>query len=346
MVSSIDHYTVYCLLGLARNEISRNPPDSKQSVFYYEEAINNGASLTLSDWYQYSYALILNGEEKSADKVISRLSGYPDDAKTLWWKHRIAKAKGHYSDALSIFEFYSKQRDSVMSARVAQSLYRAESDYYAEEARESERAIVSMKKTLISLVSLLALMTIIVVLIWQKKQLKAKEQRMELELKLSQMRDLLDIAKQDEFERDEKEKRLSNLRLAFVKQYKEQFAKIGKLFNTNFDISFTMDTELRNQVKEILSEISSSENQNRFEDRLNHDLDGIMLKLRSDFPDFDESCFRMTSFLIVGFKDSTIAAMMNENPSTIRTRKSRLKKKILETPTTNKELYELFLNNK
>ena len=341
LVSSIDHYTVYCLLGLARNEISRNPPDSKQSVFYYEEAINNGASLTLSDWYQYSYALILNGEEKSADRFISRVNGYPDDAKTLWWKYSIAKAKGKFSDALSVFEKYSLQRDSIMSARVAQSLYRAESDYYASEARETERTVSYLRQTLFSLLSIVILIAVIVVLLWQKKQLKAKEQRAELEKKLEQLQDLLN----NESERCDQDEQLSNLRRAFVSMYQKQFAKIGALYNTNLEISFNMDKDLRNQVIDILDEISSGEKQPLFEERINHDLDNIMIKLRTDFPELDESSFRLLSFIIVGFKDTSIATIMNDNNSTIRTRKSRLKEKVLSKQSPNAGLYELFLSN-
>ena len=97
-------------------------------------------------------------------------------------------------------------------------------------------------------------------------------------------------------------------------------------------------------VEAIFSEIAGGKKQQKkFEARINADLDNIIKKLRTDFPSFDDDTIRLLSYVIVGFKDSTIATILNDNPSTLRTRKSRLKQKILDTPTENTSLYKAFL---
>ena len=344
VAGKVKEYAAVSLLERAINELTRESANPQLSVALFEKARSDGAAFTLTDWYQYTYALLLNGDDKTADRYYNQLKHYPDDARTLWWKYSIAKAKGQYPDALSIFEKYSWKRDSIMSARVAQSLYRAESDYYASEAQEANRRISTLRTTLIFSLSIIGLCMIILIIVWQGKRMKDKAERLDLENKLSQMEELIEMTKQSDAERSIKEEHLKDLRLSFVNMYRQQFAKMGALYNTNLDISFNLEERLKEQVKAIMEELSAGETQQaRFEKRIDRDFDNIMTKLRSDFPKFDESSFRLLSYVIAGFKDSSIAVILNDNYSSVRTRKSRLKHTILEASTPNKPLYEIFL---
>ena len=344
VIGNVKEYAAVVLLRKAINELTSEPSNPELSVELFEKARSYGAVLSLSDWYEYTYALLLSGKDKAANGFYNQLKSYPDDARTLWWKYRIEKEKGQYDEALSIFEKYSWKRDSIMSARVAQSLYRAESDYYASEAQESKRRVTSLRTTLILSLSFFGLSMIILILVWQGKRMKDKVERLDMESRLSQMEEFLEMTKQSDAERNIKEEQLKDLRLSFVNMYRQQFAKIGALYNTNIDISFNLEERLKDQVKAIMEEISAGEAQQaKFEKRIDRDFDNIMTKLRSDFPKFDEASFRLLSYVIAGFKDSSIAVIMNDNYSSVRTRKSRLKHAILEASTPNKPLYELFL---
>ena len=69
----------------------------------------------------------------------------------------------------------------------------------------------------------------------------------------------------------------------------------------------------------------------------------IVLKIRADFPELSEVSIRLLCLIISGFKDPAIATIMNKSISAVSTRKSRLRKQILEADTPNHELYEAFL---
>ena len=46
-----------------------------------------------------------------------------------------------------------------------------------------------------------------------------------------------------------------------MNMYRQQFAKMGALYNTNLDISFNLEERLKEQVKAIMEELSAGETQ-------------------------------------------------------------------------------------
>lgn len=195
---------------------------------------------------------------------------------------------------------------------------------------------------LVSIVISLLLLSILLFFLWRQNALKQKLS--ELELDLSEARRLKELS--------DSEKRdiaglLYSLRVKYASMYQDQFSQIGKLFDKNLDYASVLNkghNEFMSKVRDVLSTISNdTSGQNSFEERLDTTLDGIMTKLRKDFPFFNERTFRLLSFIIAGFEPSTIAAIMNENASSVRSRKSRLKQQILSSDSPNKELYEMFL---
>ena len=130
--------------------------------------------------------------------------------------------------------------------------------------------------------------------------------------------------------------------------YRAQFSRIGEYYGKSAYVNI-MYNEQRDEyvelVRSIMDELSSPEKNNgRFESRLNRDFDDVMFKIRKDFSGFEENSFRLLSYMVAGFKDSIIARIMNEKNTTVRVRKSRLRKLILESDSSNIELYRLFFS--
>ena len=339
------HYECRALKGLASNSINKSPLEPGAAIKYFDEAISRGAVLSAAELYRYAYALILDGKEGAADKILDRLEGIPVDVGTYWWKYSIAKEKHDYAGALELFETYSTKRDSLINARLAQSLYRAESEHYAATAQEAKHHTERLRLLLLLILVSSCLSLFIFYLLRQRGKMKEKIARDELERKLSEAYSLVELTKrQSESYKKEEEEKLLRLRSSFASMYQSQFARMGRLFGTNLDISIHTMASQKETVEAIFSEIASGKKQQKkFEARINADLDNIIKKLRTDFPSFDDDTIRLLSYVIVGFKDSTIATILNDNPSTLRTRKSRLKQKILDTPTENTSLYKAFL---
>lgn len=338
-------YKIFAITGLANNAINENPLRPQDAVKNFEKAVSLGATLSANDMYRYAYALILDGKRERADNILNRAAGIPVDVGTYWWKYCIAKEKQDYAGALELYEYYSSQRDSLINALLAQSLYRAESEHYAAEAQATKHQSERLSFILVFVLSSSCLLLLVFVFYWQNRKIQERLVRNELEQKIADAQALVDIASQKSERFREEEEKLVNLRSSFASMYQSQFARIGNLVNSNLDISIHLiDESIKKAFSDIYSEISSGVKQQRkFEARINADLDNIITKIRADFPSFDDDTIRLLCYVIVGFKDSAIATILNENNSTIRTRKSRLKKTILETPTENIDLYRAFL---
>lgn len=95
---------------------------------------------------------------------------------------------------------------------------------------------------------------------------------------------------------------------------------------------------------------ANNEEFGKFEELLNTRMNGVMEKLRSDFPEFQERDYRILGYSFAGFKDSTISILLHLNPSTLRSQKSRLKEKIRHSDTKYsaflKPLCQVFVANK
>ncbi len=195
-------------------------------------------------------------------------------------------------------------------------------------------------------ISLLSLALIALFYFRMKYRLLQKYSLMEQQFSNAQhMIELVKIEASSEIQTTED--KLLSLRSSFAKMYQGQFAMIGELYNKEMSLSIVFDKGRQayaDKVTEIMSEIGDGiEQQKQFEARIDRDLDQIMSKLRSDFPVFSEESFRLLSYCIVGFHTNVIASVMNVDPGTIRTRKSRLRKKVLSANSPNQALYEAFL---
>lgn len=335
------------LIGRAENYLSWHPEEASRAVSLFEEASQKGQCFSLVNWFQYCYALQLSGRRSEASTLFNRLEPYAADASALWWKYCITKSWGDNTNALVYFEQYSQTRDSLVKAKLAQSLYKAErehANYLAEKANNKATRIKSQLLFTV-IVGLFALITM--VLLGQRRRVKAKMEKEELAQKCNAAEEMLSLLHEQDEDRVKAEETIRNLQVSFATMYQNQFSQIGRLYNTNLDISLLADKgaqQYASLVSSVFSEISSKKQSQRdFEDRINHDLDNIMLKLRNDFPKFDEKTFRFLSYIIVGFKNPTIAAILNEKITTVSTRKSRLKQEIYSHPTPNTTLYKAFI---
>ena len=63
----------------------------------------------------------------------------------MWWKYATKKAQGDYFQALDCFEKYAQQQDSYINSILAQSLYKAEGEYYSKLKDASEKAAIMVK---------------------------------------------------------------------------------------------------------------------------------------------------------------------------------------------------------
>lgn len=336
----------YALLGRAENEIVKDNPDAEAAVALFENAYREGAPFTPLDLYQYAYALILDNKPDAADRLISRLENNAPDVQSVWWKYAIERKRGNDIKALSYYEEYANLQSSYISSLLAQSLFKAEKSFYLtqKEKAESRTAILSLS-LLVSILTL-SLVILIIIAITANKRNRIERERDVLAQRINEIQSLLETIKSEKKGEDYSQEQ-SSLQTVYVTLFREHFSEIGKLIGTNLEYSLKMDEIQRKYLKyinHILAEISSDEGKNKhFEARVNRAFDNVIQKIRSDFPEMSDDSIRMLCFVIAGFKDPTIATIMNRSLTAISTRKSRLKKQIVESESPNLELYKSLL---
>jgi len=81
----------------------------------------------------------------------------------------------------------------------------------------------------------------------------------------------------------------------------------------------------------------------QLENTVNEYNDDVMLKLRNDIPGIKESDYKLLCYIIIGFSNRFISILLDEKPQNIATRKSRLRTKIINCDSKNRDIFFEFL---
>ncbi|MBO7643623.1 MAG: hypothetical protein J6S62_01490 [Bacteroidales bacterium] len=344
LIDPTSRFYPQALVGLANNEVFKENFDASRAVSYFKEAQELGAWFSADMYYQYAYALLHNGQLEQSNSLLGRLKDVPDNVKTLFWKYLIARDKGDFEQALSLLEKYRKESGEFVIMQQSQSAYKSVSDYYSTLSRQSEEK--ATKVMLLSVIGVLGLLSLVLVFIIlkQRQLILVREERDELEKNNRELTQALYELKACEKD-DTLNKELAEQKWkSYIKMYRRQFATLGKLYGKDVRKS-VLPEQLETIVIDIFHELSDREARyGDFEQRLNKDLDNIMLKYRTDFPQETKEHYRFVSLIFAGFKDPAIAAILGENTSGISSKKTRLKKRVLEKETPNKDFYSVFFD--
>ena len=331
-------------LGLASNVVFKENFDAARAVGLFKKAEESGVVFYPDIYYQYAYALLCNGQRKQCDSLLNRLSGIPGDVKTTWWKYLIAKKRGDTRRALDLLEQYRKESREFVRMQQSQSAYKSVSDYYSTLSKRSEEKATMV--TLLSVIAFLVLLALVLtfIILKQRQLLLVKEERDELEKNNREMtRALEELNASKEDDSANKEQTEAKWK-SYIKMYRQRYAALGKLYGKDLRKS-VLPEQLETYVTDLFHELSDREARyGDFEQRLNKDLDNIMLKYRTDFPQETKEHYRFVSLIFAGFKDPAIAAILGENTSGISSKKTRLKKRVLEKETPNKDFYSVFFD--
>lgn len=343
----------------ADNEIKRGKPDFEKVVQWFEVAISHSAHMNIENYYEYAYALAKVGNAQGSSSIIRQLDTYPKDAHASYFLCEIAKNDGEYEDAFKYLKTYMAQSDSVVRHQLEQSVYKAQTDKLQYESRILQ---IRQKIAVISIILGLALLVaigVIIVLRFRERRDSLVQRNETLALMYDESQRMLDSIKAENemrlasFEERNRmtERKLSHLRSSFAKMYQNQFLAIGKMLDYNSNdadaVYETARSEYADKAKQILESIKNEKGSRRaFEEMVNSELDGIMAKLRADYPSFTDYDFQFLSYVIVGFDATTRSILLNSTKNSMRALKSKLIKEIISNPTDNLELYKTFIGPK
>lgn len=142
-----------------------------------------------------------------------------------------------------------------------------------------------------------------------------------------------------------KDGEIEALKDEFAADYKTQFETIGTLIEQ----AMGPKSEQRKQegllaaAQQAVGKFTDPAKQREREERIDRRAEGVMTHLREDFPNFKEQDFQLLSFVIIGFDATLISIILDINPGTFYTRKSRLRDRIYTSGSAHIEQYRRWI---
>lgn len=357
------------LMNQALSYLWRDVPEPGRSVELFVKAVNDfNGSPTPRDYCAYAFALELLGDSETADSVISQLEaqGCPSDVLDVW-RYRFCRNRGEYKEALGLLEQSVKNRDEEVFATVNQSVALVQSDYYEAKSLSLEKDIKIQRLgkwvSVLSCLLLAAAFAEILSILMRKWKRQMEEMavindevsqrlRETLSLKEEHERSLETLALENEMASkkiEELSRELSSsndgrlvsaLRNKYVRAYKSQYQQLNDLCRQYWEASRLSKggkDKIYSEVKRIVA-VLDEQNESRLEAMIDEGLDGIMTKLRAAMPGTSERDFRFIAFIILGFDAKTIARVMNYNVSSVYTKRSNIKERLLSLEFDGKDI--------
>lgn len=360
---STSRLALYAMEDLVSNDLYQEKQDVERDLELLEYVAEHRGNLSLESYYEYAYLLLLAGKESEAENILSQLSNREANGKTMEIRYRIAECKGQNEEALALLKSMLSHQNDVVKKKLAQSVFKAQSDYYRLTAEVSEqKSTISNQRSIIILITGLMIIALLYVIFMKRKStlirekdrltqaVEESERLLETvrnranEEKSEREKDILDLKSRNEREQD----KIKDLREMYVALYQKRFSEIGKYYDAASShrlesIKEKAYHDVISSTQALFEEIASgSEGQKKFEARINADLDDIVSKIRSDFPKLKDDDIRFICYLIVGFDTSTISFLMDISKENVRVKKHRLREKLNGYSGPNETLYRLF----
>lgn len=345
-LSSPPHDTVVLaehLFNIARYSLFRPEPDPRQSVAMFQKAVDEyGGKPSAIDYASFAYALDNIGCHRAADSIFSQLEERVNGSVPLMiWKYRMLKHRGKFHEALNMLEQSVVLQEESLNATLNQSVTQAQSDYFKakSEMMEKDHDIQILVRWIVVLLSVIGLFVVISAYMHGKRKWTRRMSEMsmineEVSSRLSKEHDAL----------SDKELALRNLRRKYVSTYKRQYSQLNDLCVEYWETAGSGKEKERiyAKVKRLVSVIDDC-NQKQLERMIDENLDGIMGKLRADLPDATDNEFRFIALNILGFDAKTIARVMGYTVQSVYTKRARMRAKISEIVSENKDFYLDFI---
>lgn len=329
-----DALSLKAMVLQADNAVERPFPDYPSARSLYERVLQTDRNtLSNESFFRYALCLVKTDARQDAERLLVVLDTWTPTADMLRLRAGIALELGEKDRAVQLLTELSKMQDLQTRAREP-LLFKAQSEHYRLAAELSDRTSrIYRQRIWLLLTGLLLAASLAAILFLRYRQ---RQQR--------QTDRLIAAAEESRRMLEEQSRGAESHRKLFASLYQSQFATIGRL--TEPFVSDGRIGEFKAQAGKayserldtILREITNSRSK-EFERRLDRDLDGIVSRLRTDFPQFREQDIRFLCYLMAGFETSTIAFLTDMSKGNVRVRKHRLRSTIAESQSPYKAFY-------
>lgn len=315
--------------------LSLTDPDYSKAMDLFSSAIDAGTRFyDLSQIYAYAYLLRRFGRSEGSYALLK--NNPPTETKEryyyYYWKHREHVFNNDYKAAYKDLWLAFNARDSLIERRYDLSASNAQRTKL-EALNEAKLISLQSQKRQMAIISLIcvifALLASLVYLLYQKTKQESREKIEKMNMVLDSLKDQL---------LDKKHSDKSKAKFAFLGEIYEEVYRVSE--KSEIDGAFI--TTLGSRFGDLRSNKNAREN---FERMIDKEMDDVMTRFRNDCPGLTEQEYHMASLFFAGFDNTTVMIIMGISTlENVRTKKRRLKKKLLENYSQIGEHYVSILN--
>lgn len=294
---------------------------------------------TAAGYCTRAQTFLLRNRPDSARRCLQRAETLDPDNDVLpmieYTAYRVETRAGRYRDAARMIDRFIFLNDSLTRTALQASAGMIERDYFRERAAFADFRMQNRRlgERLVAAVVLLLLLIAGLIL---RQRIRLHKERNERYLLLvreaeAEYRNLARSLQQ----RDRDEARMKGL-------IASRFDIVDRLGKTLYERENTVSGQavMTREVKRIIE--GFAENGDMLQE-LEHIVDmahdGVMRKLRRDFPKMKESDVRLLCYIFGGFSPQVISLFMEESVANVYARKSRLKSRIKASEAPDRELF-------
>lgn len=334
-----------CLYNYAYLLALRDDKDYQRTKSLFEEAIEAGANLTKESAAAYAYTLWCCGNKSESDTMFKALEQQDSTINGIIasWKGKIKKKEGLYREAYEYLNDAMSYATEVEEQVLRQSLSVAQRDYFsALAAQQKEQADNHKKISMLIGITAIA-MILLLVGIGMNIIRRAKERNIQALSDMEFIKEKLISVQQSA---ETKESKITSLQTKFIAVFRNHFKMLADLYE-NYTMNYNpqgKDIALYRQIQDVFKAIrGEEETEHRFEKIIDQDMDGLISRFRADFPKLKEIHYLLFCYIVAGYDAITISIILGaKGNNSIHTKKSRLKKMIMESDVNDKETYLQF----
>lgn len=168
-LDSTSKLAFYAMEDQVSNDLQREGPDVERDLRLLEYVAEHRGNLTLTSYYEYAYLLLI-GNKSTAENILSQLSEIDESVETMEIRYRIAKYEEHDKEALTLLKGLLLYQNDVVKKQLAQSVFKAQSDYYRLTAEVSEqKSTIANQRSVIILIASLMMAGLLYIVFMKRK---------------------------------------------------------------------------------------------------------------------------------------------------------------------------------
>lgn len=303
----------------------------------YTTVLNDDLTILQAKAYLYACKNDVGNAKANLLRAWSLAENINDTTTLLHKDYKIKKMLGDYTGALNSHERLFYIQDTVVRSTLQKPIQSAQRDYFKSQSDYNQLKLKTNQQRQIYIISI-SIFILSLTLLYISVRIKSKNEVIARYIEITHDLQETLISKNHDVETITKEVKLMNDKINTL--FNKQFLMIDKLSNTYYETHCSKKEKeaIYNLVRKEIEKLQDDKKHiAELESIINYYKGNIMDIARNSLPEFMESDFRLLCYFLAGFSAKAISIFTGDSIGNIYMKKSRLKIRIQNSTTDNKE---------